>query len=44
MMDIDGTDYEEAPCDANVVMSRLVTPYVVIPSIILKSRHHNRAS
>jgi hypothetical protein len=42
--DTHGTDHEEAPCNANVVILGIITPDVVTPSVVLRSRRHYRAS
>jgi hypothetical protein len=37
MIDTNGIDHEEAPCNANIVMPAVVNPNVVIQSLIMKS-------
>jgi hypothetical protein len=42
MTDIASADCEKAPCD--VVMPGFNTPNVGISSVVLRPRHHNRAT
>jgi hypothetical protein len=44
MMDNNGTNREEAPCDDDVVMPCIVTLDVGTPSVIMRPRRHSRAS
>ena len=43
IMDGDGTHYEEAPYDGDVVIPGVVTSNIGTPSINLRPRHRSRA-
>lgn len=44
IIDIDDTYHEEAPCNTNVVMPGVVILDIGTPSIVVRSKHHSRAS